>query len=377
MTDADNIHLIIATGGTGGHFYPALAVARECRIRGHDVTLVIAGQQVLEHRQQAVADGFKSFQMRAPKLPSNPLKGLTFPFSLHSSYRCASRILTGIEADVVLGMGSFACFPLCVAAARHRIPLLLHEGNAVAGKANRLLSYWARGLANSFPLAGEKQPRCQTILTGLPVRKSLVKAARNPQERDSALTDYGLSTDRATLLIFGGSQGAKFINDLACRTLSGIQDAAEKIQVIHITGEANSGAIRRFYDRQGIPAHVAAYEHDIEQCYQASDLAVCRAGASSVAELALFGLPGIFIPLPTAADQHQAWNARTVLDCNGGYIIDQTQADPEKNLRELLSDWQKNPQAWKQKHGRNIQELAQFDAAAKVVDLVEKTVENS
>lgn len=379
MTNSGHLHIVIAAGGTGGHFYPALAVATECRERGHDVTLVIAGHHVLEHRQEAVENGFKTFKMTAPKFPDNPLKVFKFLFSFRSSYSCARRILHGLDADIVLGMGSFACFPLCMAAVKRRIPLLLHEGNTVVGRANRFLSRWAAGLANSLPLLENQQPlRCDSTLTGLPIRKNLELAAGSRQagERESTLLEYGLATDKPTLLVFGGSQGASSLNELVCKTFSEVGSEGQHVQVIHISGESDFEKMRRFYDKQGITAYVCAYEQKIELCYQASDLALCRSGASSIAELALFGVPGIFIPLPSAADQHQFWNAWTVRECNGGYVIDQTGEAPEKELAAMLSDWLAKPEKWEDEHGRNIQRLAQFEAAAKVADLMEKTTLN-
>ena len=370
---SEPIHLIIATGGTGGHFYPALALAEECRERGHKVSLVISGQREIEHRQEAVHNGFQTFRMAAPKLPDRWYKSPDFLLSMGASYRRAHTILKGLDVDVVLGMGSFACFPLCAAAGRRKIPVVLHEGNSVVGKANRFLSRWASTLALSLPAVSEVGVKCPSCVTGMPVRQKLEKPATAGSDREEFVGEYGLDQNKPTILVFGGSQGAHGVNCLAREAFEMMTSDNGRFQVIHITGEGDREKFEKFYKNKQIAAYVSSYEKDIERCYAAADLVICRAGASSVAELALFGLPGIFIPLPSSSEGHQEKNAAAVSCCDGGYVIDQNDEDAKGRLVELLRSRLERHEDWKEQ-GENIMSLAKFNAAGNLANVIEKVV---
>jgi UDP-N-acetylglucosamine--N-acetylmuramyl-(pentapeptide) pyrophosphoryl-undecaprenol N-acetylglucosamine transferase len=235
-------------------------------------------------------------------------------------------------------MGSFAAVPACLAARLEGIPLVLHEGNAWMGRANRFLSRWAVEAGLSLPLADGCRVRCPTVRTGMPLREALVQAAAAPAWPEAFAAAAGLTRERRTLLVFGGSQGARFINEALPQALRQVGDSRRLLQVIHLTGTEDNGPIEDAYREIDVRAHIRRSDPDIQNAYLAADLVVCRAGASSLCELALFGKPAILIPLPTAAEDHQTANARVVAARGGAVHLPQSQDTP-RQLAETLQCW--------------------------------------
>ncbi len=402
-------HLCISTGGTGGHFFPALSIAREFRKTGR-VTLFIAGHHTAEQVAVAEKTGFDAVPGEALRLPGCPGTLLLFPFRFTRAFLDARRNLAALKPDAVLGMGSFASVPVGLAAASLRIPLVLHEGNAVTGRANRFLSRWARRLAASFPeQAGKKNVRCPVTVTGFPVRPELVEAAKSvavwqcdggtvetpdtspasspatataslsptatPPHRHTAtpaasaayLAAHKLAPGSPTLLVFGGSQGARFINELVAETLSQLpEETRYRFQLIHLTGQEDNAALRERYERLGVQATVKRSETDMASAYRAASLVLCRAGSSTISELALFGVPAALIPLPSAADDHQTANARIAARNDAAILLPQPQATPE-TLLKILNAWLADPQAAAARGARLRDAMARPAAAGEVV----------
>ncbi len=365
----DCCHLAIACGGTGGHFYPTLAVARKVIEMGHRVTLLVAGKHAGEQAAIAAKYGLASREVPAVRLEAGLLAKLRFPFQLLGCVRAARRILSAVRPDLLLGMGSFAAVPSCLALPR-RTPLVLHEGNAFMGKTNRFFMRKARAVGLSLPLADERQLRgARAVTVGMPLREALVAVATG---KTAAPADYlqqlGLRSGRRTVLVFGGSQGARFINDLISQSQALLHDVADRIQFIHLTGSDDNAKLIEAYAAAGIAAAVRRSEGAIENCYAVADLVICRAGASSICELALFGKPAILIPLPTAADDHQTVNARSMAAAGAARLLVQRDASPA-----LLSDWLRNwlddPAPW-QALGEAIRRFARPDAAAAMARLL-------
>ena len=292
MTQQD-VHLVIASGGTGGHFFPALAVAREARAQAWRVTLVVAGQHAAEHLALAKQLELPAFRTPAVRLPHSAREWISFCPRFAASVLSARRQLKQLEPDLVLGLGSFAAAPVCLASGLMRIPLALHEANAKVGRANRVLARWARVLASSLPLAPGQSCRCPCVQTGLPLRDDLIQAARNETPASDFYSRSGLSADLPTLLVFGGSQGAEALNRLMPRTVAALEAEALRFQVIHLTGRDDNAALTDAYAAARVAACVRQAESHIENCYLAADLVVCRAGAASISELALFGKPAV------------------------------------------------------------------------------------
>jgi len=207
-------HLIIATGGTGGHFYPALAIALEHERQGGVVTLLVAGHNTARHLETARKAGLAAFACSAPRPPGGLLGRVAFPVQFLRACLGARRLIKRLRPDLVLGMGSFACVPVCLMAARARVPLFLHEGNAMVGRANLFLSRRARLLAASLPLVPGQKCRCPTRLTGMPLRPEILRVAAIPCDRAKTGESFGFTERKPVLLVFGfrteaGSAGVR------------------------------------------------------------------------------------------------------------------------------------------------------------------------
>ncbi|MBN2451521.1 MAG: UDP-N-acetylglucosamine--N-acetylmuramyl-(pentapeptide) pyrophosphoryl-undecaprenol N-acetylglucosamine transferase [Lentisphaeria bacterium] len=370
-----SIHIVLASGGTGGHFYPTLAISRALRARGASVSLVVAGHHADEHLRLAAANEIPAWAVQAPRLPSGPLGALAFPCRFLRSLRGARRRVRELAPDALLGMGSFASVPACLGAVREGIPLLLHEGNAWMGRANRFLSRRARAAGVSLPLDPGCRVHCRLVHTGMPLREALVAAAGEASPPTAFLRASGLDAGRTTLLVFGGSQGAGFLNELVPRAINLLGDLRSTLQVIHLTGTEHNTPYEEAYRAAAVPCLVRRADPDIHHAYRAADMVVCRAGASSICELALFGRPAILIPLPSAAEDHQTVNARTLAEAGAAVHLPQSQASPEA-LAARLRDWIEDPS---RRHGpaANIRTFARSDAAAAMADLCLETAMDS
>lgn len=365
-------HLAIACGGTGGHFYPTLAVARVFARDGSRVTLLLAGKHVDEQAKTAAHYGLDTVALPAVRLPSSAIEALLFLPRLAVCTLQARKVLKRLQPDIMLGMGSFAAVPACLARPR-RLPLVLHEGNAYMGKTNRLFIRRAAAIGLTLPLADPRQSRGTTaVMVGMPLREALLAAAGAPRN-PAILSSLGLQTDRLTVLVFGGSQGARFINELFAGTAPVLTPkTAARLQFMHLTGTDDNDALAKAYQLAGIPASIRRADPNIESCYAAADLVVCRAGASSICELALFAKPAMLIPLPTAADNHQTVNAELLQRARAAVHFPQSEATPA-TLAKTLTDWLDNQQEWRQM-GQNLHAFARPQAAADLVQLLRDTL---
>ena len=366
------LHLFIACGGTGGHFYPTMAIARAFKESGNRVTLLISGAHADEQLALARENALDALPSEAERLPSsrNPFRLLAFAYRFLRNALHARRQLQELKADILLGMGSYASLPACILKPAS-IRLFLHEGNAFMGKANRILLRKATAIGLSLPLRNPAQLKgCPHTIVGMPLRDALLTAAANDASARQLASDYlkeaGLQPGKTTLLVFGGSQGAQFINTLllqAAPLLSG-----KGVQIIHLTGTQDNDALRQAYAAAGIPACVRASESHIEKCYLASSLVICRGGASTLCELALFSKPAIILPLPSAADDHQTCNALLASSLGGAIHLPQSQATPQSLIQQVLPLLE-NPEKLAAM-GKAIHALAQPDAAHNMVRLI-------
>jgi len=366
-------HLVIACGGTGGHFYPTLAIAKEFSRRKGKVTLLVSGKHAGEQQKIAASFGFAVCEVHAVRLPDSILHALAFPFQFCSCILKAPKILRALHPDILLGMGSFAAVPACLAVSRRELPLVLHEGNAFMGKANRWLAWKASAIALSLPLRYSAQLKGKSSVTvGMPLREAIVDGAKLQKVPETCLAAYGLLPGRRTILVFGGSQGARFINELILKALPYLREVAGELQFILLTGSDDNQELLNACRQAGIPALVQRSEPNIENCYLAADLVICRSGASSICELALFGKPLLLIPLPSAADDHQRINAEMLQEAGAAKIFSQINAAPE-NFVEVLLDWLAHPEEWASM-GQKLRSFAYPSAASAMVDLLQKVL---
>lgn len=363
---SSSLHLALACGGTGGHFFPALAIAREFRNQGGAVTFFVSGQHVAEHRRLAGEAGFPAVELSSVRLPRGAAEVALFPFRLLVARHQARRALVANKPDLLLGMGSFATVPAALAAKALRIPIVLHEGNTKTGKANRFLARFAKLLMTSFPEQADRLP-CPTVHTGFPLRESLIAAANAPATPREYLLAHGLDESLPVLLVFGGSQGARFINQLLAETAATLApEPRRRLQVLHFTGQADNRELLSAYHRAGLSAAVKSSETDMAAAYQAASLVVSRAGAATISELALFAKPAVLIPLPTAADDHQTANARCVTAQSAALLFPQDTPAPPQAMATVLETWLAKPTMFEM-CGQKLRRFANPDAAARAV----------
>jgi UDP-N-acetylglucosamine--N-acetylmuramyl-(pentapeptide) pyrophosphoryl-undecaprenol N-acetylglucosamine transferase len=313
--------VLLAGGGTAGHTSPLLATADALRRADETVQVTALGTpRGLEVRVVPEA-GYPLELIPPVPLPRRPsVDLLRVPGRLGGSIRAALAVLDRLQPDVVVGFGGYVSVPAYLAARRRGLPLVVHEGNALPGIANRLGARLTTHVATSFP----DTPLRHAEYVGLPIRRmisTLDRAALRAQARGT----FGLDPDRPTLLVTGGSQGARRINESVSAAERGFADAG--VQVLHVVGPNGSAAVDR---APGEPPYVVVpYVDRMDLAYAAADLVVCRAGANTVTEVAAVGLPAVFVPLPIGNGE-QALNARPVVDAGGGLLV----AD-----EALTADW--------------------------------------
>ena len=349
---------VVACGGTGGHMFPGLAVARELKDRGHEVAVWASGRAI-ESSVLKAWDG-PVFSTRAR--PLHP----KYIFSLLLSRLRCGREMKRFKPHALLAMGSYASLPPVMAANSRRVPVILHEANMVPGRAVGWLARYSTAVAITFAETSEYLRGRETVVTGLPVRGEI---AGQPRFDD-------MPSDKFCVFVTGGSQGAHRVNDLAVQALILLQREIEKqapgrmFQVIHQTGVADEADVKARYAAAGIPARVQAFEHEMGRAFATADLVICRAGASTCFELALVGKPAFFIPLPTALRNHQHYNALSFVKAGGADEGIQDSLTPRAManyiLHKILHPDELAQMALK------MHNAATPDAAAKVADLVEQ-----
>lgn len=357
------MNAVIACGGTGGHLFPGIAVAEVLRERGHEVLLFVSEKEI-----DSLALSTRS-QFRFEKLPtigfpsvySPKIFGFVRRFT-ESLSRCRS-IYQKFKPQIVLGMGGFTSTAPILAGRMRGIATLIHESNAVPGKANRLAAKMVRAVLLGFKECAAFFPKVRTELTGTPIRAELKRL-----DRQSARQKLGLKADITTMLVMGGSQGASGINQAILKSLPLLRDAA--LQVIHLSGTRDERLVAGTYRRERIPAYVAAFHHHMEEVYSSADFTVARAGAASLAEIASFELPSILIPFPYAADDHQTRNAEIFARGGAAFVLKESELSPElltQKIREMIN----HPEQLRRMSER-CSHLAPRDAAIRVAATMEK-----
>jgi UDP-N-acetylglucosamine--N-acetylmuramyl-(pentapeptide) pyrophosphoryl-undecaprenol N-acetylglucosamine transferase len=357
------MNTVIACGGTGGHLFPGIAVAEVLRDRGHEVMLLVSEKDI----DALALSTHRSF--RVEKLPTI---GLPSPFSptilgfirrfCESLSLCRS-IYGKFKPQVVLGMGGFTSTAPVLAGRMRGISTFIHESNAVPGKANRLTARIVRAVMLGFNECAPFFPKARTEITGTPIRTELKRL-----DRQIARQRLGLRDDLMSLLVMGGSQGASGINQAMIKALPFLQGVP--LQVIHLCGVRDERLVADNYRRESIFAYVAAFHHRMEEVYSAANLLVARAGAASLAEFAAFSLPGILIPFPYAADDHQTRNAQIYARAQAAILLRESELSGEllaRRIRELVE----NPELI-ERMSANCSRLAPKDAAGRVVTTMEK-----
>ena len=315
--------LMVMAGGTGGHVYPALAVAEHLRAQGwHIVWLATEGG--MENR--LIAD--KHYDVAVIRMSGVRGKGmlrkLAAPLQVLRACAQSWSAMRRYRPDVVLGMGGFAAFPGGLTAWLLRRPLVIHEQNSIAGLTNRVLAHFARRVLAAFPSAFG----ARAALVGNPVRAEIT-AVPPPEQR------FAGREGALRVLVVGGSLGAQALNEIVPKALAQLP-ATSRPQVVHQAGEKHIAELERHYREAGVTAETCAFLDDMAARYAWADLVICRAGALTVAELAAVGVASVLVPFPHAVDDHQTYNARYLSDHGAAMLLPQGELNA-KALAQLLS----------------------------------------
>ena len=362
--------VVITCGGTGGHFYPGLAIAKRALGRGIKAKLLLSGVNSVRQSEIAQAAGVDAVILPEMPSPGTLRRTLRFVSGLTGGTLAAIRQLRSFRPDAVIGMGSFASLPVATAAQLAGVPLFLHDGNARIGRANRFLSRYARFLGAGYPPVNRDRCRCPVIDVGMPVREKL-EAARGITRAEAVRAlnrkfGVGLEPELPTLLVFGGSQGAKIFNETVPQAVKQLADV--EFQLLHLTGRGKLESTVEAY--RDFPGKKLVIESDEEMEYflGAADLVISRSGGATVAELALFGKPALLVPYPFAAEGHQKDNADFYVSGGAGECFDN--ADFSVDLAAgRIGHYLREPDKLKVLSRAALQ-LARPDAAGAMLDCI-------
>jgi UDP-N-acetylglucosamine--N-acetylmuramyl-(pentapeptide) pyrophosphoryl-undecaprenol N-acetylglucosamine transferase len=352
---------IIAGGGTGGHLFPGIAVAREIqRRRPESEILFVGAEQGIETRLVPQ----EGFQLRT--LPSGGVKGMSWKkrvWNVAATLKGllqARSILKDFRPTVVIGVGGYASFPMLGAAILGGYPRLIMEQNVIPGLTNRVLGKWVDYAAVTDPRTVQFFGK-RAVVTGNPVRSQFKSIS--PRKHQPPYT----------ILIFGGSQGARAINEGVRRCLPLLADWKDRLRFVHQTGEQQLAETRKAYDDLGFVSDVRPFFSHFHEQYASADLIISRAGATTVAEIKAAGRAAVLVPFPFAADDHQTENARAMVDENAAVLIPNAELTGERLagvIRSLLGDLNQLSEI-----EANARRLAVLDAESRIVDLAENAAE--
>jgi len=354
---------VIAGGGTGGHLFPGISIAEAFmdKEQGNDV-LFIGTERGIEAR--VLAGGkfpLKTIEAK-PLKGMSPIETLRAVWAIPKAIGQASRILKEFKPQIVIGVGGYASGPTVVAAFLLSIKRAIHEQNMVPGMTNRWLNWISQRIFVSFEETKHYFPKTKTIVTGMPIRKNLLSCVSEPKA-DRVADKKG---ERFTVLIFGGSAGAHRINRAMIESLDALAEITSSLRVIHQTGKVDLDFVSRGYQEKGIDALVRPFFENMGSCYASSDVVICRAGASTIAELAVCGKAAILVPYPHAAHQHQLLNAQKLVAMGAARMIRDETLDGA-SLSHAILRMVNHPEERRTMEGA-IQKIARPRAAQEIVD---------
>lgn len=374
MQDLNNKKVLIATGGTGGHINPALAVAGYIREHFPKADILFVGTAVKMEAQLVPQAGynFKTIDIQgfSRDLTLGGLKeNIKTVAKIFKSSSQAKKIIKEFDPDVAIGFGGYVSGPVLKTACKLGVPCAIHEQNAFPGVTNKSLAKKVDCVMLTSPEAEKyMKPKNKCVVTGLPVRGEMMNA-----DREVSRAELNINDDKPLVLSMGGSLGARVLNEAMTELISKrYQD--EKCYFLHATGKAGVGMMDVLRDEKKIDIDsnkyimLREYINDMDRCMSAADLLICRAGASSLSEIQAMGKPSILIPYPYAAENHQYYNAMTLVDKGAAILIEDKDLTGErltKEVDELLS----NPEKLKEM-GENAKKMAILDATDRIVECV-------
>ena len=360
-----NLKFILSGGGTGGHIYPAIAIANELKLRFPDADILFVGASNKMEMQKVPQSGY-------------PIKGLwiagiqrkltfdnaLFPIKLLDSLLKSRTIIRHFKPDVVIGTGGFASGPLLRVAGIAGIPTVIQEQNSFPGITNKWLSKKASKICVAYENLEQFFPKHKIVLTGNPVRQDLVDFT---QKREEGIEFFKLDTSKKTILVLGGSLGARRINQLIAKEL--VHFSAQNVQLIWQCGKLYNDEYSHFNEKENV--QVLPFIDRMDLAYASADVIISRAGASSVSELCLVGKPTLFIPSPNVAEDHQTKNANAIVNKEGALLIKEIELDTKftTTINSLLND-----EELQKKLSQNMLQLAKPNATKDIVDEIVKLI---
>lgn len=359
------LKFIVSGGGTGGHIYPAIAIANELKSRFPDAEFLFVGAKDKMEMQKVPQAGYKIEGLWIAGLQRKlTVQNMMFPFKLISSLWKSRQIINKFKPDVVIGTGGFASGPLLQVANSRNIPTLVQEQNSYPGITNKLLSKKANKICVAYDNLERFFPKEKIVVTGNPVREDLLNIENKKEE---AIAHFNLDRNKKTLLVLGGSLGARRINQLIEKEIYNI--VSKDIQVIWQCGKFYINEYKHFSDGKNV--QVLDFIDRMDLVYAAADFVISRAGASSVSELCLVGKPTIFIPSPNVAEDHQTKNAKAIVDKNGAILLKENELD--ENFETVFSELVTN-QNLQLELSQNIKSLAKPNATKDIVEEIIKLI---
>ncbi len=361
--------VIISGGGTGGHIFPALAIANEIRRRFPDADILFVGALNRMEMERVPAAGYKIIGLPVTGFPRKPgIKMLSFVMGLLKSNRLAKRIVLDFKPQIAIGVGGFASGPLLRTASRHGIPTLIQEQNSYAGITNKLLGKRARTICVAYDKMDRYFPAEKIIHTGNPVRENLLKQIDNKKE---AIDFYDLKKPGKVVLIVGGSLGAKSINQAVLHNIDAI--AGSDLEIIWQTGSIYyRGIVEQLEGRIPANLHIHEFLNRMDLAYAAADIIISRAGAGTISELCLIAKPVILVPSPNVAEDHQTKNAFSLAEKGAAIMISDSKI--KEYLIEEANRLTGSPVEC-ERLSKNIKKLAKPKATQQIVDEVEKLIQ--
>ena len=355
---------ILSGGGTGGHIYPAIAIANELKSRFPNADILFVGAKDKMEMQKVPQAGYPIQGLWIAGLQRRlTFDNALFPVKLLSSLLKSWQIIKQFKPDVVIGTGGFASGPLLQMANSAGIPTVIQEQNSYPGITNKLLSKKANAICVAYEKLERFFPKEKIVLTGNPVRQDLIEVQ---SKRAEGLAHYNLDPNKKTILILGGSLGARRINQLIEKELKFFD--SQNVQLLWQCGKFYLDEYQKFNSEN---VQVMAFIERMDLVYAAADVVISRAGASSVSELCIVGKPVIFIPSPNVAEDHQTKNAKSVADKNGAILIRESELDSnfESTFSDLITDENKQTEL-----SQNINNLALPNATKTIVEEILKLI---
>ena len=354
---------ILSGGGTGGHIYPAVAIANELKLKFPNAEFLFVGAQDKMEMQKVPQAGYKIEGLWIAGLQRKlTMQNAMFPFKLINSLWKSRKIIKKFKPDVVIGTGGFASGPLLQMANSLHIPTVIQEQNSFPGITNKLLSKKANAICVAYENLERFFPANKIVFTGNPVRQDVLDIEGKKQE---GLTYFNLDANKKTLLILGGSLGARKINQLIEKELDFLLQL--NLQVFWQCGKLYFDDYKHFNDKENV--QVVSFIDKMDLIYATADFVISRAGASSVSELCLVGKPVVFIPSPNVAEDHQTKNAKAIVDKNGAILLKESELD--SSFETTFSDLVSNENTQKEL-SQNIKKLAKPNATKDIVEQIIK-----